>query len=45
MQIKLSEEQINMILDYDRTRSVTSACNLALSLANQVLEEYAKEME
>lgn len=43
MQINLTEEQINQILDFDRTRSVTTAANIATTLAEQVLAEYAKE--
>lgn len=43
MYIKLSEEQINQILDFDRTKSLTTAVNLARTLVEQVLAEYAKE--
>ena len=43
MQIKLSEEQINQILDFDRTKSLTTAVNIARTLVEQVLSEYAKE--
>lgn len=43
MYIKLSEEQINQILDFDRTKSLTTAVNIARSLVEQVLSEYAKE--
>lgn len=43
MYIKLSEEQINQILDFDRTKSLTTAVNIVRSLVEQVLSEYAKE--
>ena len=43
MYIKLSEEQINQILDFDRTKSLTTAANIARTLAEKVLAEYAKE--
>lgn len=43
MQIKLSEEQINQILDFDRTRSVKTATNIATTLVEQVLSKYVKE--
>ena len=43
MYIKLSEEQINQILDFDRTKSLTTATNIARTLAEQVLSNYAKE--
>lgn len=43
MQIKLSEEQINQILDFDRTKSITTATNIAITLVEQVLSKYAKE--
>ena len=43
MYIKLSEEQINQILDFDRTKSLTTAANIARTLAEQILSEYAKE--
>ena len=44
MEIKLSKEQIEYILNYDKTRSVATACNLAQSLVNQVLEKLAEEL-
>lgn len=43
MYIKLSEEQINQILDFDRTKSLTTAANIVRTLAEQVLSNYAKE--
>lgn len=43
MQINLSEEQINQILDFDRTKSVTTATNIVTTLVEQVLSKYAKE--
>lgn len=44
MEIKLSKEQIEYILNYDKTRSVATACNLAQTLVNQVLEKLAEEL-
>ena len=44
MEIKLSKEQIEYILNYDKTRSVVTACNLAQTLVNQVLEKLAEEL-
>ena len=43
MYIKLSEEQINQILYFDRTKSLTTAANIARTLAEQILSNYAKE--
>lgn len=43
MYIKLSEEQIKQILDFDRTKSLTTAANISITLAEQVLSNYAKE--
>lgn len=43
MYIKLSEEQINQILDFDRTKSLTTATIIARTLVEQVLSNYAKE--
>lgn len=43
MYIKLSEEQINQILDFDRTKSITTARNITTTLVEQVLAKYAKE--
>ena len=43
MYIKLSEEQINQILDFDRTKSITTARNITTTLVEQVLSKYAKE--
>ena len=43
MYIKLSEEQINQILDFDRTKSLTTAVNISRTLVEQVLSNYAKE--
>lgn len=44
MEIKLSSEQIEYILDYDKTKSVSTACNLAQTLVNQVIEKLAEEL-
>ena len=43
MYIKLSEEQINQILDFDLTKSITTATNIARTLVEQVLTNYVKE--
>ena len=43
MYIKLSEEQINQILDFDCNKSITTARNIAITLVEQVLAKYAKE--
>ena len=34
--ITLSQEQLNYILEYARTKSITVACNLATSLVEQL---------
>ena len=44
MEIKLTREQIEYILHYDRTKSVSTACNLAQTLVNQVIEKLAEEL-
>lgn len=36
--ITLSEEQVNQAIHYGKTRSITSACNLAQSIATMVEE-------
>lgn len=36
--ITLSEEQVNQAIHYDLTKSITSACNLAQSIASMVTE-------
>lgn len=34
--ISLTQEQLNYILDYARTKSITTACNLTTSLVDQL---------
>jgi len=34
--LTLSQEQLNYILEYARTKSITTACNLAQSLVAQL---------
>lgn len=36
--ITLSDEQVNQAIHYDLTKSITSACNLAQSIAVMVVE-------
>ena len=43
MTITLTKEQLNYIFEFDRTRSVSTACELATTLVEQVLAEEAKE--
>lgn len=44
MEIKLSEEQLNYIFEYDRTKSIVIACNIARTLVDQVLAKNAKKV-
>lgn len=44
MEIKLTREQIEYILHYDRTKSISTACNLVQTLINQVIEKLAEEL-
>ena len=44
MKIELSTEQVNQIIHYDNTKSIATACNLAQSLVDKVLENLAKEL-
>lgn len=43
--ITLSKEQVNYILEFDRTHSITTACNLAHSLVEMVLKNEIKDVE
>lgn len=43
MTITLTQEQLNYIFEFDRTRSIPIACDLATTLVEQVLAEEAKE--
>lgn len=43
MTITLTQEQLNYIFEFDKTRSITIACDLATTLVEQVLAEEAKE--
>lgn len=38
--VTLSQEQLNYILEYARTKSITVACNLATCLAEQLGEKH-----
>lgn len=42
--ITLSKEQVNYILEFDRTHSITTACNLAHSLVEMVLKNEIKDV-
>ena len=44
MRIELSTEQVNQIIHYDNTKSIVTACNIAQSLVDKVLENLAKEL-
>lgn len=44
MTITLTKEQLNYIFEYDRTKSVSVACDLATTLVEQVLKEEIKEL-
>lgn len=43
MHITLTQEQLNYIFEFDKTKSVTVAVDLATTLVEQVLMEEAKE--
>ena len=45
MEIKLTKEQLNYIFEFDKTKSITTACQLARTLVEQVLEEEAKNVK
>ena len=44
MKIELSTEQVNQILHYEQTKSIVTACNIAQSLVDNVIEKLAKEL-
>lgn len=44
MKIELSTEQVNQILHYEQTKSIATACNIAQSLVDNVIEKLAKEL-
>lgn len=43
MTINLTDEQLNYILHYHKTKSVTTACDLATTLVEQVLGKVTNE--
>ena len=43
MVITLTEEQLHYITEFDRTHSITTACLLARTLVEQVLDQEVKE--
>ena len=45
MKIELNEEQIKMLFDYDKTKSITIAVNLAKSLVKSYMLEELKEID
>ena len=44
MKLELNEEQIKMLFDYDKTKSITIAVNLAKSLVKSYMLEELKEI-
>lgn len=44
MKIELNDEQIKMLLKYDKTKSITIAVNLAKSLVKSYMLEELKEI-
>lgn len=44
MTITLTQEQLNYIFEFDRTKSVSTAYDLATTLVTQVLKEEIKEL-
>ena len=44
MTITLTQEQLNYIFEFDKTKSVSVAYDLAITLVNQVLKEEIKEL-
>lgn len=44
MKIELNDEQIKMLFDYDKTKSITIAVNLAKSLVKSYMLEELKEI-
>lgn len=45
MTINLTQEQLNYIFEYDKTKSITTACQLARTLVEQVLAEEIKNVQ
>ena len=45
MKIELNDEQIKMLFDYDKTKSITIAVNLAKSLVKSYMLEVLKEID
>lgn len=43
MKIELNDEQIKMLFDYDKTKSITIAVNLAKSLVKSYMLEELKD--
>lgn len=43
MEVKLTQQQLDYIYHYDKTHSITTACNLAVTLVEQVLQKQAQE--
>lgn len=44
MLINLSDEQVKQIYEYDRTRSIVTACNIATTLVEELLDENVKKV-
>lgn len=44
MTITLTQEQLNYIFEFDKTKSLSVAHDLATTLVNQVLKEEIKEL-
>lgn len=45
MKIELNDEQIKMLFNYDKTKSITIAVNLAKSLVKSYMLEELKEID
>lgn len=45
MKIELNDEQIKMLFDYDKTKSITIAVNLVKSLVKSYMLEELKEID
>ena len=43
MEVTLTQQQLDYIYHYDKTHSITTACNLAVTLVEQVLQKQAQE--
>ena len=43
MEVKLSQQQLDYIYHYDKTHSITTACNLAVTLVELVLQKQAQD--